>query len=141
MLAPAMAMLINAAEMCVEEAIDGFLLTHPDCVRLAGTKVVVRRAAARGDRVALISGGGSGHEPAHCGFVGDGLLSAAVCGDVFASPPASAVLAAIRAVCGAAGALLIVKARQQRTSLRLLLRVPMTLHPIGAGPRTPRPRR
>lgn len=55
------------------------------------------------------AGGGSGHEPAHAGYVGAGMLTAAVCGDVFASPPTEAVLAAIRAVSGPAGALLIVK--------------------------------
>ncbi|CAD7699261.1 unnamed protein product [Ostreobium quekettii] len=60
-------------------------------------------------KVALISGGGSGHEPAHAGYVGRGMLTAAVCGDVFTSPPSEAVLAAIRTVCGPAGCLLIVK--------------------------------
>src|SRR5690606_13751216 len=59
--------------------------------------------------VALISGGGSGHEPAHAGYVGRGMLSAAVVGDVFTSPSTDAVLSAIRAVAGPAGALLIVK--------------------------------
>jgi dihydroxyacetone kinase len=59
-------------------------------------------------RVACISGGGSGHEPAHAGFVGSGMLAAAVCGEVFASPSAEAVLAAIHAV-APAPALLIVK--------------------------------
>src|SRR6202012_2889785 len=62
-----------------------------------------------GRPVAVISGGGSGHEPAHAGYVGRGMLSAAVLGDVFTSPPPDAVLAAIRAVTGPAGALLIVK--------------------------------
>ena len=55
------------------------------------------------------TGGGSGHEPAHAGYVGPGMLTAAVCGEVFASPTAAAVLAALRAVTGPAGALLIVK--------------------------------
>jgi dihydroxyacetone kinase len=61
------------------------------------------------NKVALVSGGGSGHEPAHAGFVGDGMLDAAVCGDVFASPSVAAVLAAIRHVTGQPGCLLIVK--------------------------------
>jgi dihydroxyacetone kinase len=56
-----------------------------------------------------LAGGGSGHEPAHAGYVGRGMLTAAVCGDVFASPSAEAVLAAIRTVTGPAGCLLIVK--------------------------------
>ena len=60
-------------------------------------------------KVAVISGGGAGHEPAHAGYVGTGMLHAAVSGDVFTSPSVDAVLAAIQAVAGPAGALLIVK--------------------------------
>ncbi|MGF6973609.1 dihydroxyacetone kinase [Paraburkholderia sp. JPY465] len=67
-----------------------------------------RRSTTRGE-VALISGGGSGHEPAHGGYVGHGMLSAAVAGEVFTSPSTDAVLDAIRAVAGPAGALLIAK--------------------------------
>ena len=71
------------------------------------------RVVARDDwdksRVAVISGGGSGHEPAHAGFVGKGMLTAAVCGDLFASPSVDAVLNAIVAVTGDRGCLLIVK--------------------------------
>ena len=59
--------------------------------------------------MAVISGGGSGHEPAHAGYIGDGMLSAAVCGEVFTSPSTDAVLAAIRATAGPNGALLIVR--------------------------------
>lgn len=59
-------------------------------------------------QVTLISGGGSGHEPAFAGYVGDGMLTAAVCGGVFASPAASAVLEAIRAACGPLGCLVLV---------------------------------
>ena len=66
-------------------------------------------AKVRDEQVTLISGGGSGHEPSHAGFVGDGMLSAAVAGDVFASPSASQVLAAIKLVAGKKGVLLIVK--------------------------------
>jgi hypothetical protein len=71
-------------------------------------RVVVRSDWDR-SKVALVSGGGSGHEPAHAGFVGKGILTAAVCGDVFASPSVDAVLAGILAVTGPAGCLLIVK--------------------------------
>src|SRR6185437_5807489 len=78
--------------------------------RLPGHTVLVRANLPDGpDRpVALISGGGSGHEPAQAGYVGRGMLSAAVAGDVFTSPSPDAVLAAIRAVAGPRGALLIV---------------------------------
>ena len=107
-----MSQFINAKESLVTEAIDGTLRTAGDALaRLDGyphVKVVVRTDWTR-DRVALVSGGGSGHEPAHAGFVGRGLLSAAVCGDVFASPSVDAVLAGILAVTGKAGCLLIVK--------------------------------
>ncbi len=103
---------INAKESLVTEAIDGALLTADGrLARLDGyphIKVVVRADWDR-SRVALVSGGGSGHEPSHAGFVGHGMLTAAVCGDVFASPSVDAVLAGILAVTGAAGCLLIVK--------------------------------
>jgi dihydroxyacetone kinase len=72
------------------------------------TKVVLR-SDWQGSKVALVSGGGSGHEPSHAGFVGKGMLTAAVCGDVFASPSVDAVLAGILAVTGDEGCLLIVK--------------------------------
>ncbi|SEA32176.1 dihydroxyacetone kinase subunit DhaK [Rubrimonas cliftonensis] len=103
---------INARETLVTEAIDGALRASGGrLARLDGyphVKVVVRTDWER-DRVALVSGGGSGHEPAHAGFVGRGMLTAAVCGEVFASPSVDAVLAGILAVTGEAGCLLIVK--------------------------------
>jgi ATP-dependent dihydroxyacetone kinase len=103
---------INSKESLVTDAIDGMLLTsHGQLARLDGyphIKVVVRTDWDR-SKVALVSGGGSGHEPAHAGFVGRGMLTAAVCGDVFASPSVDAVLAGILAVTGSAGCLLIVK--------------------------------
>src|SRR4051794_17787412 len=70
---------------------------------------VLGGGAPRDDRVAVVSGGGSGHEPAHAGYVAEGLLSAAVCGEVFASPSVDAVLAGILAVAGRAGCLLVGK--------------------------------
>ena len=107
-----MAQFVNAKEDLVKEAIDGLLACSGGALaRLDGyphIKVVYRADWAR-DRVALISGGGSGHEPAHAGFVGPGMLTAAVCGEVFASPSVEAVLAGILAVTGDAGCLLIVK--------------------------------
>jgi len=103
---------INSKEALVVEAIDGALrLAEGKLARLDGfphIKVVVRTDWDK-SKVALVSGGGSGHEPSHAGFVGRGMLTAAVCGEVFASPSVDAVLAGILAVTGPAGCLLIVK--------------------------------
>ena len=103
---------INSKEDAVTGAIDGLIrASDGQLARLDGyphIRVVVRADWDK-SRVALVSGGGSGHEPAHAGFVGKGMLTAAVCGDVFASPSVDAVLAAILAVTGPAGCLLIVK--------------------------------
>ena len=101
----------NTKESLVTEAIDGLLGCSDNLARLDGyphIKVVIRTDWDK-SKVALVSGGGSGHEPAHAGFVGEGMLTAAVCGDVFASPSVDAVLAGILAVTGKAGCLLIVK--------------------------------
>jgi triose/dihydroxyacetone kinase / FAD-AMP lyase (cyclizing) len=107
-----MAQFINSKEALVQEALDGCIAASGGgLVRLDGypfIKVVVRADWDR-SRVAVISGGGSGHEPAHAGFVGPGMLTAAICGDVFASPSVDAVLAGILAVTGVAGCVLIVK--------------------------------
>jgi len=104
--------LINDVSAVVTEMLSGLVALHPGLALLQGGSIVVRadakEAAARGG-VALISGGGSGHEPAHGGYVGPGMLSAAVAGEIFTSPSVDAVLDAIRAVAGPAGALLIVK--------------------------------
>ena len=103
---------INEKETVVTEAIEGVIAaSNGKLTRLDGfphIKVVLRSEIDR-TKVALVSGGGSGHEPAHAGFVGQGMLSAAVCGDVFASPSLEAILAGILAVTGPAGCLLIVK--------------------------------
>ncbi|MEP4246800.1 dihydroxyacetone kinase subunit DhaK [Tateyamaria sp.] len=107
-----MSQFINAKETLVTDAVDGILQTSGGALtRLDGYPhiKVVCRADWDKSRVALISGGGSGHEPAHAGFVGAGMLTAAVCGEVFASPSVDAVLAGILAVTGSAGCLLIVK--------------------------------
>lgn len=107
-----MAQFVNAKEDLVTEAIDGVLSAAGGALaRLDGyphIKVVFRSDWDK-SKVALVSGGGSGHEPAHAGFVGPGMLTAAVCGEVFASPSVEAVLAGILAVTGEAGCLLIVK--------------------------------
>ena len=103
---------INNIRNIVTEAIDGLIAgSGGRLTRLDGYPHI--RVVLRSDwdktRVALVSGGGSGHEPAHAGFVGEGMLTAAVCGDIFASPSVDAVLAAILAVTGPAGCVLIVK--------------------------------
>ena len=107
-----MAQFINARESIVTEAVEGLVAASGGkLARLDGfphIRVVVRNDWDK-SKVALISGGGSGHEPAHAGFVGEGMLTAAVCGDVFASPTVDAVLAGILAVTGPAGCLVIVK--------------------------------
>ncbi|MEM9733386.1 MAG: dihydroxyacetone kinase subunit DhaK [Pseudomonadota bacterium] len=107
-----MSQFINAKEALVTDAIDGLLeVSSGKLTRLDGYPhiKVVCRADWDKSRVALISGGGSGHEPAHAGLVGENMLTAAVCGEVFASPSVDAVLAGILAVTGDAGCLLIVK--------------------------------
>lgn len=107
-----MTQFMNKKENIVTEAIDGVLAASGGrLARVDGyphIRVVVRKDWDK-SKVALVSGGGSGHEPAHAGFVGEGMLTAAVCGDVFASPSVDAVLAGILAVTGPAGCLLIVK--------------------------------
>ncbi|WAC29364.1 dihydroxyacetone kinase subunit DhaK [Ancylobacter sp. SL191] len=103
----------NRRESIVTEALDGLLRTSPPgkLARLDSYPdiKVVLRADWDKSKVAVVSGGGAGHEPSHAGFVGRGLLTAAVSGDIFASPSVEAVLAAIRAVTGAPGCLLVVK--------------------------------
>jgi dihydroxyacetone kinase len=103
--------LINRPEAVVEEMVEGLAAVYPGLRRLPDHTVLVRAdLPPPPDRpVAIISGGGSGHEPAHAGYVGRGMLSAAVAGDVFTSPAPDAVLAAIRATAGPRGAVLVVK--------------------------------
>ncbi|KAL6552385.1 hypothetical protein OROHE_007749 [Orobanche hederae] len=106
--------LINDPNDVVTEFIEGLVETYPGLQYLDGfpdVKVVLRAdvSGATYDKVAVISGGGSGHEPAHAGFVGEGMLTAAICGDIFASPPVDSILAGIRTVTGSLGCLLIVK--------------------------------
>ncbi|WP_172292421.1 dihydroxyacetone kinase subunit DhaK [Pseudoruegeria sp. HB172150] len=107
-----MTLFMNSKEDIVNEAVDGLIACSGGrLARLDGYPHI--RAVVRTDwdrsKVALVSGGGSGHEPSHAGFLGPGMLTAAICGDVFASPSVDAVLAGILAVTGPAGCLLIVK--------------------------------
>ncbi|XP_057709798.1 triokinase/FMN cyclase [Corythoichthys intestinalis] len=104
--------LINSAEDCVDEALCGLVRASGGLSLLRGHRVVLRSDLDQlKGKVALVSGGGSGHEPAHGGYVGAGMLSAAVAGAVFASPPPASILAAILCLhnAGASGVLLIVK--------------------------------
>eukprot|EP00472_Partenskyella_glossopodia_P001634 CAMPEP_0197532344 /NCGR_PEP_ID=MMETSP1318-20131121/39363_1 /TAXON_ID=552666 /ORGANISM="Partenskyella glossopodia, Strain RCC365" /LENGTH=678 /DNA_ID=CAMNT_0043088881 /DNA_START=52 /DNA_END=2088 /DNA_ORIENTATION=+ len=117
---------INSADTIVLDAIEGLVRANPGLCRLdgyPGVKVILRsdwNSPENAHKVAIISGGGAGHEPAHAGFVGEGMLTAAVSGDIFASPSTYAVLAAIKAVAypggeaqkqakGSPGVLLVVK--------------------------------
>ncbi|EOH88300.1 dihydroxyacetone kinase, DhaK subunit [Enterococcus asini ATCC 700915] len=100
--------IINAPKDVVEEMVAGLVGAYPDYVKQLPDTMVVARSDDY-DQVALVSGGGSGHEPAHAGFVGDGMLSAAVCGQVFTSPTPDQIYEAIKATDKGKGTLLIVK--------------------------------
>ncbi|CAO2584698.1 Triokinase/FMN cyclase [Lemmus lemmus] len=104
--------LVNSVEDCADDALAGLVACNPNLQLLQGHRVALRSDldSLKG-RVALLSGGGSGHEPAHAGFIGKGMLTGVIAGSVFASPAVGSILAAIRAVAqaGTAGTLLIVK--------------------------------
>jgi len=103
--------LLNAPADAVLESIDGFVATNTHLARLdayPSIKVVYDKRHNGDSCVAVISGGGSGHEPAFVGYVGSGMLAAAVAGDIFAAPPEDAVFAAISQVTGKAGALIVI---------------------------------
>lgn len=104
--------LINDPSKTVNDALEGFVMTNPHVSLMRPHNIIIRKDVEdvkKAGKVCLISGGGSGHEPSHAGYVGDGMLTAAVCGDVFASPTSAAVLAAVRACASPGGVLLIVK--------------------------------
>ncbi|WP_329193048.1 MULTISPECIES: dihydroxyacetone kinase subunit DhaK [unclassified Streptomyces] len=102
-------MLINSAETVVADALRGLAAAHPELDVDVERRVVVRRDAEDGGRVGLVSGGGSGHEPLHAGFVGPGMLSAACPGEVFTSPVPDQMVRAAAAVDAGQGVLFIVK--------------------------------
>src|ERR1700716_1892276 len=102
-------MLINSTESLLEESLDGFAAAHTDILLLGAERKFVRRRALKPGKVALVSGGGSGHEPLHAGFVGHGMLDAACPGQVFTSPTPDQMAAAMAAVDTGSGCLLIVK--------------------------------
>jgi dihydroxyacetone kinase-like protein len=101
--------LINAVDDVVNESLAGFCAAHSDIVCLGETAPVVLRRHLKQGKVALVSGGGSGHEPLHGGFVGTGMLDAAVPGQVFTSPTPDLILAAAEAADTGGGVLFIVK--------------------------------
>jgi len=101
--------LINVPDRLVDEELAGMALAHADLIRVEAPNIVVRRDAPRSGKVGVISGGGSGHEPMHGGFVGMGMLDAACPGAVFTSPVPDQMLAATQAVDGGKGVLHIVK--------------------------------
>ncbi|MFD9720910.1 dihydroxyacetone kinase subunit DhaK [Streptomyces sp. NPDC059076] len=104
-----MRMLINVPETVVSDALRGMAAAHPELQVDVENRVVIRRDAPVAGRVALVSGGGSGHEPLHGGFVGPGMLSAACPGEVFTSPVPDQMVRAAAAVDSGAGVLFIVK--------------------------------
>src|SRR2546421_11961675 len=101
--------LINGADTVLEESLDGFAAAHADILLLGAERKFVRRRTLKSGKVALISGGGLGHEPLHAGFVGRGMLDAACPGQVFTSPKPDQMMAAAQAVATGAGVLFIVK--------------------------------
>ncbi len=102
--------IINKPENVVTDMLAGMVTAHPEQLKkLENFNVVVRKDAPVSGKVALVSGGGSGHEPSHGGFVGKGMLDAAVAGDVFTSPTPDQVYEAIKAVASDAGILLVIK--------------------------------
>ncbi|MEE6526344.1 hypothetical protein FKM82_026946, partial [Ascaphus truei] len=91
--------LLNSVPGCVDDALRGLTCCSPGLRVLQGHRVLLRADLERvRGRVALLSGGGSGHEPAHAGYVGPGMLTGAVAGPIFTSPPVGSIVAAIRAV-------------------------------------------
>ncbi|AKG05473.1 dihydroxyacetone kinase subunit DhaK [Salimicrobium jeotgali] len=101
---------INNPENVVREMLEGMTLAYPEQVRnLEDTTVLVRKDAPVAGKVAIVSGGGSGHEPAHAGYIGRGMLDAAVAGEMFTSPTPDQVIEAIRAVDSGQGVFLVIK--------------------------------
>ena len=101
--------LMNHVDTILDESLDGFSAAHADILALGENREFVRRQVVKSGKVALISGGGSGHEPLHAGFVGHGMLDAACPGQIFTSPTPNQMLNAANAVDGGAGVLFIVK--------------------------------
>lgn len=101
--------MINKPENIVNEMVAGMIKAYPNTLETVNDMPIVVRKEKKSGKVALVSGGGSGHEPSHAGFVGYGMLDGAVAGEVFTSPSADKVYEAIKAVNGGAGVLLVIK--------------------------------
>ena len=101
--------IINDPGNVVADMLAGMIVAHPELKLIPSTHVLIRRDAPVANKVGLVSGGGSGHEPAHGGFVGEGMLDAACAGDVFTSPSVDQMLEAIQAVDSGKGVLIIAK--------------------------------
>lgn len=101
--------ILNAVENMVPEMLEGMMLANPGLKVLPGTQVVVRKEKASFEKVGIISGGGSGHEPAHAGYVGTGMLDGACAGALFSSPSVDQMIEGIRAVDSGKGVLIIAK--------------------------------
>ncbi|RUW45677.1 dihydroxyacetone kinase subunit DhaK, partial [Mesorhizobium sp. M1A.F.Ca.ET.072.01.1.1] len=100
---------LNSVDTVLTESLDGFVAAHSDILAFGDEHKFVRRKTLKPGKVALISGGGSGHEPLHGGLVGHGMLDAACPGQVFTSPTPDQMFAAAQAVDTGAGCLFIVK--------------------------------
>lgn len=102
--------LINNPNLVVEDMIEGMIAAHPEYLKKSDAgNILVRKNSPIKGKVALVSGGGSGHEPSHAGYVGTGMLDGAVAGAVFTSPTPDQIYEAVKAVDGGAGVLLVVK--------------------------------
>ena len=101
--------LINEPADAVDEMLDGMVAAHDGVQRLDGTEVVVRADAPVDGKVGIVSGGGSGHEPTHGGYVGEGMLDGAAAGEIFTSPTADQLQEMVTACDGSEGVLCVVK--------------------------------
>ncbi len=101
--------LVNNPDNVVEEMVEGIVMADPDKLEKIDDYNIVIRKSSPNEKVALVSGGGSGHEPTHAGYVGEGMLDGAIAGDVFTSPTPDAVFEAVKAVDGGKGVLLVIK--------------------------------
>ena len=105
---------LNSSDALLEESLDGFVAAHADMVVAGDERKFIRRKKIQPGKVGLVSGGGSGHEPLHAGFVGLGMLDAACPGHVFTSPTPDKIVAAVEAVDQGAGVVLIVQELRRR---------------------------
>jgi len=101
--------IVNDPSNIVDEMLQGMIIGHSELIQRIPETGIIQRRTEKSGKVAIISGGGSGHEPAHAGFVGEGMLSAAVCGAVFTSPTPDQILEAIKSANEGAGVFMVIK--------------------------------